>query len=415
MKNSPVSPVQTLPDFYVGSVIDSADLRFREAFIGLLWESLLTHHVILKAPRRTGKTSVMEHLRAHPQAGFVVLYENVQDLTHPADFFLAILDNLRDQHPRVFDHVRKGWGLLKKLLPEVELEYEDFKFKFRADHPDYAAQWRTHGDALFERLRFLGSRVLIIVDELPDMVLNLKKENPALLREFLAWFRDKRQNPPPKSDSVRWLLGGSVNLSSTLDAIGMVDLVNDLKDEPLPSLTDAQVEEFVSSMLTARQVPFEDGVPARLRERLGRPIPIFMQMLTQDLHRSWRESPRTLAPSDVDTVFDRLISSTAAQDKLQHYYTRLAKYYDPPDALQAHAILDHLCRTADGASRQALLTEYQRTLPAGKKTPPAHELKRRFLQLLHDLENDFYVTETAPDQWDFGSGILKSWWRKYYA
>lgn len=76
---------------------------------------------------------------------------------------------------------------------------------------------------------------------------------------------------------------------------------------------------------------------------------------------------------------------------------------------------NNLCRAPDGATRQALLTEYQRTLPAGKKTPPAHELKRRFLQLLHDLENDCYITETAPDLWDFGSGIFKSWWRKYYA
>lgn len=41
-------------------------------------------------------------------------------------------------------------------------------------------------------------------------------------------------------------------------------------------------------------------------------------------------------------------------------------------------------------------------------------------QLMRDLENDFYVSELSgsradESQYDFASGLLKSWWRKYYA
>ena len=47
----------------------------------------------------TGKTSVMDYLRDHPEDGFSVVSINVQDLTHPADFFQVLLDEFHDAHP----------------------------------------------------------------------------------------------------------------------------------------------------------------------------------------------------------------------------------------------------------------------------------------------------------------------------
>lgn len=403
-------------DFYVGSVIAPEDLKFRSPFILDLWDSLQRHHVLLKAPRRCGKTSVMEHLRRIPQHGYAVIYENVQDLSHPADFLLAILDNFRDSHPDLFNSLIKGWKTVTSWLPKVEtLDLGGFKMKFREHEQNYRENWRQHGDMLFTQLRSLKRPVLIIVDELPDMLLNLRQEDPKLLRDFLSWFRDKRCDPTPKLDSVRWLLGGSINISSTLDGMALLDRINDLEDLPLPELTPAQVESFVTDMLDERQVTYEKKVPARLRELLGRPIPLFLQMLTQDLYRSWRRQPRKLKPADVDAEFARFITSTAAQDKLQHYYTRLAKYYEEPALSQAHEVLNHLCVTNESGASRGTLTHLVESIAPGGKQPPAHERKRLFLQLMRDLENDFYVTEHPPGRYGFASGIMKAWWRKHYA
>ena len=404
------------PDFYTGSVIEAEDLLFREAFIDHLWETLESMHVLLKAPRRCGKTSVMEHLRRYPRHNFAVIYENVQDLSHPADFFLAILDKFRDAHPGVFDSLIDGWKSVRSWLPKAEgLEVGEFKLKFREHEADYREQWRQHGDTLFARLHTLDRPVLIIVDEFPDMMLNMRKDDAKLLRDFLSWFRTQRSNPAPKHDNVRWLLGGSINLSTTLDGLGLLDRINDLDDEPLPDLTTEQVEEFVALMLASRGVTFERKLPARLRELLGRPIPLFLQMLTLDLFRSWRTAPRKLKPADVDAEFARFITSTAAQDKLQHFYTRLAKYYAEPALSQAHALLNHLCTTGrDGSSRSVLNQIFDSTWPPDKQ-PVVHERKRLFQQLLRDLENDFYVVEAGEGRYDFASGIIKAWWRKYYA
>ncbi len=409
-------PNPDCPEFYTGPPVDSSDLMFREAFLTELWETLRTRHVLLTAPRRTGKTSVMDHLRDLPQHSFTVIYQNVQDLTHPADFFQTLLDTLQDRHPEYLKQLAKGWKLLADALIRVsEIEFGEFKVGLRNTDPDWKDNWRQHGDKFLGQIRKQGSPVLLIVDELPDMLFNLKRENPALLREFLAWFRAQRQNPHPSEDQARWLIGGSINLSGTLDALGLVDLINDLDDVPLPVLGDAQVIEFVQLMLAGRGVEFEAVVPECLRTHLGRPIPLFMQMATQELYRSWKKAPRKLASADVDQVFAQLVISTAARDKLQHYYSRIAKYYEEPRLSAAHALLGQISLSSAGLSRAALSQEFERHLAQAGQAVPAHERKRHFNQLLRDLENDFYVSEVADNQYDFASGLLKAWWKKYYA
>jgi len=415
---------KNIPDFYTGAPVDSDDLRFRDAFLGELWEVLTAKHVLLTAPRRTGKTSVMDHLKRFPADGYTVVSVNVQDLSHPADFFQAILDSFQDHHPNFFHkYLALGWELLTEALAKIdEVGVGGFKIALRESDPHWRDNWRRHGTDFLQQIRVHEQRVLLVIDELPDMLLNVQQEDKNLLREFLAWWRSQRQEPHPKNDVVRWLIGGSVNLKGTLDSLAMVDLVNDLEDVPLPPLTEAQVTEFIHEMLGDRDVEFDDSLTARMVERLGRPIPLFMQMATQDLYRLWKRqrskgelANQPLTAKDVDLVFDDLVKSSAAQDKLQHYYSRINRYYTEPRLAAAYELLGKISLTSDGLSRKILSQEFDRVIQQTGLEIPAHEKKRHFNGMLRDLENDFYVVEVGEKQYDFASGVLKSWWRKYYA
>ena len=405
------------PEFYTGAPVDPVDLRFRGAFLAELWRTLRTGHVVLTAPRRTGKTSVMDYLRDHPEDGFSVVSINVQDLTHPADFFQVLLDGFHDAHPDfVRDRLAEGWELISGVLGKVDaIGVGGFKLALRESDPDWRRNWRQHGDTFLARARSTGAPILFIIDEFPDMLLNLSRENERLLREFLAWFRTQRQNPAPTRDSVRWLVGGSVNLSGTLDALGLVDLINDLEDISLPLLTDRDIETFVEDMLGERDVPFDDDVPQRLIARLGRPIPLFMQMATQDLHRLWKREQRRIVAMDVDTVFDAMIVGSAARTRLQHFHSRIKQYYADPKRSIAHALLGQISVSKSGLRRATLRRETERALADFGAPLSAHERKQIFNQLLLDLENDFYIVEVEEEIYDFASGVLKSWWRKYHA
>ncbi len=409
--------METTPEFYTGAPVDPVDLRFREAFLAELWRTLRTGHVVLTGPRRTGKTSVMDHLRDRPESGFSVVSINVQDLTHPADFFLTLLDGLHDAHPDfVRDRLAAGWGLVSGALGRVEaVDVGGFKLALRGSDPDWRENWRKHGDTLLLRARDAGVPLLFVVDEFPDMLLNLSRANDGLLRAFLAWFRARRQNPAPARDSIRWLVGGSVNLAGTLDALGLVDLINDLEDVSLPPLTDGDIEAFVTEMLGGRGVPFDGEVPRRLIARLGRPVPFFMQMATQDLYRLWKRERRRIVAADVDGVFEAMVVGSAARTQLQHFHSRIRRYYVEPKDSLAHALLGRISVSGSGLRRATLLQETERVLSDLGAALPPFERGQTFNRLMLDLENDFYVVEAGEGVYDFASGVLKSWWRKYHA
>ncbi len=405
------------PEFYTGAPVDPADLRFRGAFLTELWETLRAQHVVLTAPRRTGKTSVMDHLRDRPDHGFSVISINVQDLTHPADFFQALLDALHDAHPEFLrDQLARGWELVSGVLGKIdEVDVGGFKLALRQSDPDWDKNWRQHGDRLLTQARNAGRPILFIVDEFPDMLLNLARENEPLLRKFLAWFRAQRLNPAPARDPIRWLVGGSVNLGGTLESLGLVDLINDLADIPLPPLTDEDVKAFLNDMLGGRAVPFDTGVAPRLVARLGRPIPLFMQMATQDLYRLWKREQRKIVATDVDAVFDAMIVSSGARTRLQHFHSRIRQYYGNTNGSIAHALLGQISASEEGLRRTILLQETERLLADLGHELPAHERRQVFNRIMLDLENDFYVEEVEAGVYDFAGGVLKLWWRKYHA
>ena len=409
-----------IPDFYTGAPLEPSDLWYRDEFIAELWEILKNQHALLTAPRRTGKTSVMDYLVANPRNDFSPVRVFVQDLDHPGDFILTLLDSFHDKHPKLFHSVfSTGSHAIETTLKQIhEIEVGGFKIALKDHDPDWKANWKTKGDDLFKHVRKSGHKVLFIVDEFPDMILNIKKHNPELVIPFLGWFRGHRQSPSPKNDPVRWLFGGSVNLSTTLDSLGCLDKINDLHDERLPALTPPQIEDFVSRMLTDRGVKMEADFAGQFAKRLGQPIPLFMQMLTQDLYRLWkkRREPRLpLCERDLEKAFEDLIVSSASRDKLNHYYSRIAQYYEGSKCSAAYDILAKLSLSPDGLERKRLSEIFNLVMKAKGETLPEHERKRLFNQLLRDLENDFYVVELDNRLFDFASGLLKAWWRKYYA
>ena len=409
-------------EFYTGEPVEPSDLWFRDPYIDQVWETLRRQHVLISAPRRTGKTSVMNHLARNPREGYLVVYQNVQDLSHPAQLFQTILENFFEQSQDLTNQLaQSGFGMLKRAIEIVRNSVDSvsaggFKIALRNSDPYWEKHWKEHGDSLLAAIRKSQRPVLLIIDELPDLILEMRDRDETLVRDFLAWFRVQRQNPVPSQDPVRWLIGGSVNLTSTLDELGEVAAINDIAIETLPVLTDDQVIEFVRRMLEGREVPYEPDAPWTALKRLGRPIPLFLQLATQDIVRSWRNNPRTITAKDVDAVFDALISSQAAQDKLQHYHSRIKLHYKQPKQSAAYALLGQLSQSSsNGLSRRALLSEFVRHLDAQSMEINEPDKRRQFNHLMRDLENDFYIVEIDDESYDFASGLMKAWWKKYYA
>jgi hypothetical protein len=401
-------------DFTTGSPARERDFFFRGAFVEDLWDSLRKEHVLILAPRRMGKTSVMLRLQDEPRQNRLVVFLNVEEIVTPAEFCQSLINAIHEQQPEYLRQtLARTWGFLTGILDKFkEVELYKFKIALRESDPNWEDNWKTKAEELVGSIRRAEQPLLIILDELPDMVLNMQKKGPEKLDTFLHWFRRVRQDP--HQDNIRWLVGGSVNLRSTLDQGGKLNLINDLRVEPLPPFSDEEVDQFVKTMLGLRDVPFKPEMIDRVKRLLGKPIPFFLQLLIQELYRDWRRHHETLGPVHVDSVFNRVLLGETARDKLQHFRSRIYTHYPDDEKNAAFELLDRLSGSETPLSRDALIMAYTEIEGTKPKPRTGQDLKKTFHDLMLLLQNDFYVEEIADRQYDFASRTLKLWWRKYY-
>jgi len=404
----------SMSDFITGSPARGDDFHFRGSFLEDLKESLNHEHVLLLAPRRMGKTSVMLRLQDEAILDRTVVFLNVEEITTPAEFCQSLITALHDQHPEyIRQSLAKTWKFLGGIVNSIDaLELYKFKIALRKSDPDWETNWMMKADELIANLRRTQEPLLIILDEVPDMILNMQAKAMSKLTTFLHWFRKTRQDP--RQDTIRWLVGGSINLTSTLDQLASLKLINDFRSEPLPPFEQEEVDTFIRSMFDSHGVQYEPEVIEDIQQRLGKPIPFFLQLFAQELYRKWRRQKTPLTIENVESVFNRVLLGETARDKLQYYHTRIRNYYTDQERVAATKILDQLSISDTSLTKDALFTTYagvEETKPNPRMGP---DLQEAFNNLMLLLQNDFYIEEVETKQYDFSCTILKLWWRKYY-
>lgn len=402
-------------DFVVGGVARNDDYYFHKTFISDVWDSLKKDNVLLLSPRRTGKTSVMYCMLDEPENGYKVIHLNVEDLETPAEFYLSLIDAINEHQPEYLKKLSSSWELLKSVGMHLEeIGFMDFKLKLRKSS-DWEQEWKDIAQQLIEKVIAADEPVLFIIDELPDMLSAMKENSTDQFKDFLHQFRKLRIGPKA-NNNIRWLVGGSVNIRGTLDEQGLIKQINDLKTEILPTIQQEEVVSFVSMMLDAREVDYDESLIPRIYELLGEPIPYFLQLFTQELYRYWkRKRPKLLNSSHAETVFQHALLGEAAHDKLQHYHSRIQLYYPNDDQEIAYLLLDALSLADNGISEKGLFSQYQKQQLEQSKQETTRAMQQAFKRLLLRLESDFYISKQNDGRYGFNSFLLKTWWRKNWA
>jgi hypothetical protein len=143
---------------------------------------------------------------------------------------------------------------------------------------------------------------------------------------------------------------------------------------------------------------------------LGSPIPLFLQMLTQEIHRTWKRNRSVTVSADMVTeVFNKALLGEMARDKLQHYRSRIPLYYPDNEQEVALYLLNKLSLSEDGITRETLFNLYRRMEEKKTERRSGSVLNQDFQGLLMYLQSDFYIEETDNNKFDFASRLLKTW------
>jgi AAA+ ATPase superfamily predicted ATPase len=360
--------------------------------------------VMLVAPRRFGKTSIMLAVRDRLiKKGVLALYLDVEWISTASDFITEIIYRLSEAKGKAFPDWVKGLpkGLLDSLKIHVqEVETPFFRVKMREDLKD---EWEEKGREILKIIK-KQDQVVLLIDELPLMLHNMRSKGRKLseLLGFLYWLRYIRIEA-----GIRIIAGGSIGIDHILADLKAVASFNDVERVFVGPFSEGDARRFIALAFKTEHLDIEQICIDKLLQILGEPIPYFIQILISSILDELRISKQhKLTPEAIERAYRQRILGVEFRPYFEHYFQRLSIYYSPTEAEIAKRLLKRLALEGE-ISAKKLFGLYCEI--ANKRDP------EQFRTLMDDLENDFYVRYDGENgAYRFATGILKDLWLRRY-
>ncbi|HXB69880.1 MAG TPA: hypothetical protein VNY05_16625 [Candidatus Acidoferrales bacterium] len=384
-----------------GQVVEGDNFFDRTREMAQLWRGLETDNLLLLAPRRVGKTSVLRRMKADADAhGFTAVFVDVSDCADELRFVQRLYAAILEHHgvgDRLWNGIKESW--LGKTVSRVKKAGgAGFSIEFESDD----IKWARMGEELADALEPLEWQTLIQVDELPVFALKLLNRpddtDQGRIREFLYWLRRLRLQYP----KIRWMLAGSIGLDTVASRLNIADSINDLRIETLGAFDTPTAHALLQRLAGAYGIELDLAVREHAIARVGWPVPYYLQLIFDKLREC--QEPGT---EDVDRAVDTLLDPSH-KGLFDYWRQRLRDELGRPDAEYAAALLHPASRAAEGV-RAAI---FKLALTGAIADAGAREDKVRFL--LDVLQNDGYLVEEAG-RWRFRSPLLREYWRRRVA
>jgi len=397
-------------DFTIGNAATGQAFFDREELLEDIWTALVTDNVLLAAPRRVGKTSIMHRLKDAPQPGFTVMFVDAQGFDTPAALVaeLALGAGNLSRDPK-----RTARSILRQATDRIE-ELEIWEIRIRLREA-MRANWHEQGErAIADALGAIGARdkLLLVIDELPLLLHKIVSRDKERGREtagdLLDWLRHVRLHPD-FNKRLRMVLGGSIGMARVAAFIGASHKINDLRQIDVGPLNESKARELANGLLASNGVAPEPALVEAILTQAGTLLPIYIQILARALVTDVRGRNVEPTPETVRECYEQRALGSEYRLCFEDYYERLDRYYAPDEARAARRILRELAIAKGPILKSALLGTYRDEL--GPNADPAN-----FDLLLAWLHDDFYVDKTnggkkvaVKDKW------IRDWWRKHHA
>lgn len=364
----------------IGAPATGGDFFPRDAITRQLLDRLRVEHVLFLAPRRTGKTSVVLHVKDIAQVPCVFI--NLEKCNHPRLWIKAMVKALREIQDPLWKKRLKEVG---DFLPSLESEFISLK----------EADWNEAADRLMEGLSRLQTPVWFLLDEFPAMVdLIARQHGPGEAEAAVRWLRGCLQENAGRP--VRFLLTGSIGLDNVLRRHRVRGPGNDLRREFLAPLRPAEALDLAMTLARDNHVLLNQTLAQEYLGRLGPAVwPYFIQLFVAELQDA-AASPGQ--PADLEQIYRRVAQGRRNQYS-DNMWTRLGEVFDAPLAAGARTLLKLVAAKGSGLPREELRS----------RAPQLEE--EDFDHVLEVLAHDGYLTEAEDGAIRFFSHLLRDYWR----
>jgi uncharacterized protein len=368
--------------------------------------------VIIDAPRRFGKTSVVKELmfeekkKLDNEREFNILFfelegeETINSFCFTFFKELLKLYSIRGKIDMLSDLLGDLWNAIAGRIGKIKLP--QFELELREKTRSYdLSRWKERIEPMIRGLNSFERRTVIVFDEFPDMLLNfrVKGAEPCgylqATDRITAWLRELRQK---SDDEVKYqfVFCGSVNLRKTLQEMGIGKRINDLEPLRIPLMKTKESLLLIKNLMRKYDIEIKQEAIDFMVTKINDGSPYYGQILFKALIDA-RE--RRFSLEQIKAIYDAMLRG--GDHDLNHFHSRLQDYLVSAAERECAAIiLKHLC---DGPLQEKILYDgYMLNICSNKV----------FQAVLNRLIYEGYIMRDTKDEGKvrFVSPLLKDWW-----
>jgi DNA polymerase III delta prime subunit len=380
-----------------GNPVSGKDFYKRDHLIEQAWDLIESgSHILIAAPRRVGKTSLMYYLRDNPRENFTFLYLDTESINNENEFFRRIVNKVLKTDfikgsQKVFSFLEKHKPTIKKAGPD------GVEFGVSEEH-DYLGMLTrilksTAGEA---------KKLIIMLDEFPETLENIiDDEGESEGRHFLQSNRELRHDRE-LCNNVQFIYTGSIGLENIVSKLNAIQTINDLSRLKIPPLQPAEASELIQLLLENLSFNLSKSLIDYILQKIEWLIPFYIQLVLQELKFLFRdEKLKTITKNIIDRAFNKMMEQ---RNHFEHWHTRLRTALKGNDYNFVKELLNI-------ASEKETITSNEIFNLAVK-----YGLETSFKDLVGSLVYDGYINnEDDSHVYRYNSPILRMWWRKNVA
>ena len=383
----------------VGQTVRGENFWNRKIEVDNIWDALNSgSHILLTAPRRVGKTSIMYKVLDEPQDNTIVLYVDTESADSKNEFWYKLfnrlleeefLNTLKTKAKNLYENIK---SINAKKLTLTGVEFEDGSLI------DYHQS--------FKRLIYdidTDMKLIIMVDEFAQTIENIiENEDEQNAISLLKEHRTLRQDDKFSSKAL-FIYAGSIGLEGVVSTINSSKYINDLKNIKVYPLEYDDAILFIEKLISNTSLEINKETIKYMLNQIEWLIPFYIQLIIDEVRIISKKIQNNIITNEI--VNDAINNSLEHRNYFESWESKVRTIFKGDTYKFTKELLNKISsdNQIDTLDIENLSVKYN--LEDDEKK-----------DILRTLKYDGYINNEIDIKiYRFNSPILKLWWYKNVA
>jgi len=357
--------------------------------------------IIISAPRRVGKTSLMRYIEDNPKEKYYVVYVITESVYNENKYYREIVkailncDSIK-KRDKVINSIKDLAKSIFKSIDEVGIDSVKFSKNNELNYYEKFIE-------IMKSIDLEGHKLIIMIDEFAQTIENIQqKEGNIYALQLLQSNRALRQNSDI-NNKFQFIYTGSISLEGIARRMDSSKYINDLDILKVTPLSEEEGKSLINELLKGLDFTMADNTINYMLHKIKWLIPFYIQLAMDKIQDIYdEENLCVIYNNSVDIAIKRMIEEN---NKFSSWYERL-KVYKNNDYKFIIEVLNIISITE---SKKITYNEIY-------DLAVRYNLEETYKELLNTLIDDGYINNDEEGRlYTFTSPILRMWWCKKIA